>query len=144
MNNKYLYFFIVVVGLGLVSCGWLRHYSALPVTTTDTLLMHDTIIQIDTFYIPISEGSLNAFLECDSNNKVILRKYEQIKDSLKSLILVKQKVIYKEKARVVHDVIEKEKVKVVKEVKKVVPLWIYICLVITGLVTILGIIAKIK
>lgn len=107
-------------------------------TSTDTLINNDTTIIKDTLYFGID--NIQAYFECDSERNVVLKQYETLKRVIDTLKPV-------ERVRVVTKIKNNEQIKyviterpIIQE-KKVVPVWVYVSLIIIGLLCIALLIA---
>jgi len=138
---------IIVVGfmalvLGLAGCRGLRQPQ--PSYATDsTVIVRDTVKIVDTLYFPFTDmQQLAAFFWCDSNLNVILKQKDSLLKVIDTLPAVRIRTIYKDKT--ITKILTRTEAKPVIVEKKVVPTWLYITLIIIGVIALALLFVAIK
>jgi len=136
----------IVVGFmaclfGLTGC---RGGRQLPSYATDsTVTVHDTVKIVDTLYFPFTDMyTLASFFQCDSNLNVILKQNDSLLKVIDTLPAVRIRTIYKDKT--ITKILTKTEVKPVIIEKKVVPTWLYIALIVIGVIALALLFVAIK
>ena len=136
----------IVVGfmalvLGLTGC---RGGRQLPSYAIDsTVIVRDTVKIVDTLYFPFTDmQQLAAFFWCDSNLNVILKQKDSLLKVIDTLPAVRIRTIYKDKT--ITKILTRTEAKPVIVEKKVVPTWLYITLIIIGVIALALLFVAIK
>jgi hypothetical protein len=130
--------------MALVLLAGCRGGRQLPSYATDsTVTVHDTIKIIDTLYFPFTDMyTIAAFFQCDSNLNVVLKEKDSLLKVIDTLPAVRIRTIYKDK--VIEKILTKTEVKPVIVEKKVVPTWLYIALIVIGVIALALLFVAIK
>jgi len=121
------------------SCKTIRSWEQLQ--NVDTVINNDTVIIVDTLYFGID--NVEAYFECDSEKKVILKQYDelmQIVDTMKPIERIRVVTKINNNDHISYVVKEKP----VVQVEKVIPGWLYVTLIIIGLLCITLLLALLK
>jgi len=136
----------IVVGfmalvLGLTGCRGGRQLSSY--ATDSTVIVRDTVKIVDTLYFPFTDmQQLAAFFWCDSNLNVILKQKDSLLKVIDTLPAVRIRTIYKDKT--ITKILTRTEAKPVIVEKKVVPTWLYITLIIIGVIALALLFVAIK
>jgi len=136
---------IFVVGFmafGLAGCRGLRQ-SQPSYATDSTVIVSDTVKIVDTLYFPFTDMyTLAAFFQCDSNLNVILKQKDSLLKVIDTLPAIRIRTIYKDKT--ITKILTRTETKPVIVEKKVVPTWLYVTLIIIGVIALALLFVAIK